>query len=461
MTSLPTMQPAATLPLRLTPNPGESWLGYTRRLAAHNGVTWHDLMTPLFPAGSRRPTYPLTPVMSGVAATPATTHAFARYLGLLPTQVEDLHLTKFSGSALTFSAGDHELFDPLIESENQTARVLRRLGFVSPVREPRACPACVQEAPERDLLTWRLGWHVVCTEHRILITRLDRADERTFAVHDEHVDAQQQVLARLVPQPPNRAFFGDLTDITAHVLGNGFTATASTFLEPEQLAQRLPDLIQVLNDPGYPLAHGLVSDAKTPRLPLELMRAPRSRLHPPAAPSPDWFPRLLPTRLMRPALSDLCYPTTPRQARMTSALAAYMIAFECDLARAADELVPGRPLLPAGAARLMVRVESEGRMERFWDAATQAATQIMQDRIDYRARERAAAHPRAHGVASAAEPQARSRIIRTWLVDQWACAYTTTRSPRPSSRTGLIEEFDDRYGPAMTAALEHHVQAVA
>ena len=455
----PGAAPVQTLPLRLPPRPGESWLGYTRRLAVRNGVNWHDLMAPLFPLGSRRPSYPLTPLMSGVAATAATVDELARYLGLHPAQVEALHLSAFDGSALTFTAADHEVFDPLLEPGSTRPRFLAALGFVAAVREPRACRDCLDKTPDLDRLTWRLGWHVICTEHRTLITRLDNVGQPNFTVHDEHIAAQQQVLTRLIPHPRNQDFFADLTGITAHVLGKGFATT--TFRHAEQLARRLPDLVQVLNDPGYPLAHGLISDTTPLRTPLELMRPPNRRLHLPADVSADWFPRLLPTRLIRPALSDLCHPTTPRQARMTSAVAAYMITFGCNLAQAAGELAPDRPNLGAEAARLLIRIESEGRMEQFWASAAQAAAQILRDRIDYRARERATAHPGAHAAAAAAQPQAHSRVIRTWLVDQWACAYTTTTNPRPSSRTGYIEHFDDRFGPAMTAALEHHVRAVA
>ena len=50
-------------------------------------------------------------------------------------------------------------------------------------------------------------------------------------------------------------------------------------------------------------------------------------------------------------------------------------------------------------------------------------------------------------------PSAYCRTVRTWLVDQWACTYTSS-NVRPSVRDGSIEHYDRLYGPGMRAALE-------
>ena len=44
-------------------------------------------------------------------------------------------------------------------------------------------------------------------------------------------------------------------------------------------------------------------------------------------------------------------------------------------------------------------------------------------------------------------------MVRTWLVDQWACTYTSSRI-RPSILDRSIEDFDRRFGPTMRTALE-------
>lgn len=62
-----------------------------------------------------------------------------------------------------------------------------------------------------------------------------------------------------------------------------------------------------------------------------------------------------------------------------------------------------------------------------------------------------------HLAAKTAEPNAYPRTIRTWLVDQWACTYTSS-NVRPSVRDGSIEIFDQKYGPGMREALAGLVQ---
>jgi len=81
------------------------------------------------------------------------------------------------------------------------------------------------------------------------------------------------------------------------------------------------------------------------------------------------------------------------------------------------------------------------------------AQQLLREDTNYRHRELVCNDEDVYLVATAAEPSAYVRTIRTWLVDQWACTYTSS-NVRPSVQDGSIEHFDRRYGTGMRAALE-------
>ena len=449
---------APPLPLRLRPFPGESWLGYTKRLAKFNGGTWTRLMSPLYPVSDRRPHYPLTAIMSGVASTPTTIQTFARYFGLTTAAIEGMHLSRFAGSAISLSPTDYEAFDPLLASRRDTTLVMHHLGLVAPVREPRACPECLAESPQLELLTWRLGWHLVCVKHRALITRISDETHPRMEVRDEHIRAQQCILNRLTVRLANQVFFTRLDDAATHLLGRA--AYVGVFQNPESLARALPDLVDIVDDPGYPLARGLVSDPEGPLPARHLLYAPTCSARDLCS-EPNWFPRLLPLRHLLPDLADLCEAASPRQARVTGAVAVHMATFGTSLAQAGETLAPGRPRYIGGTARLLLRIEDRGRLEKFWSAVDRAAHAIQREGINYRAREAAAIDPGVFVAATTAEPTAHRRMIRTWLVDQWACAFTSTSNARPSVRNGLIEDFDRRFGTAMTQAIEQHLERAA
>lgn len=446
-----------TIPLRLGPFAGESWLGFTRRLANRNGVSWPTLMAPLFPIGSRRPYYPFTAEMSGVTAAPESIRVLADYFGLTGDQVGALLLSSFNGGALSITDDDTRRFDPFLSVSTQSPRSTTAMGFINSARLPRTCPVCSKESPGRDELSWRLGWHLICTRHEVLVTRIPTTGNGIVPATQEQASAQAAVLSHLAPNARNREFFRNLDELARLTMGKGYREQAMA--DPVSLVGRLPAFVKSIGDPGFPLGTGLITDPSTCP-PLALVRPPASRS--PSAWDIDvaWIPRLVPLHRVSPELSDLCFPTTPNQARVTAALAAYMWAFGCTLADAGDAIVPGRTGRVRTAARILLRIEGEGRLERFWDAVAQAVVELVGDAIDYRRRERALADPTTHAVALASEPRAHSRVIRTWLVDQWACTFTSS-NVRPSARTGYIEDFDREFGPAMREALADHVERAA
>lgn len=154
------------------------------------------------------------------------------------------------------------------------------------------------------------------------------------------------------------------------------------------------------------------------------------------------------------ALSDLLHRAQIRQARAIAAVGALMSA-------TGDELGSSVMVLPTGRTSSttalllehLTQMEREGRAEQFWALCAAAAADLIHEGIDYRHREQVCTDEEVYLVARSAEPSAYCRTVRTWLVDQWACTYTSS-NVRPSVRDGSIEHYDRLYGPGMRAALE-------
>lgn len=87
-----------------------------------------------------------------------------------------------------------------------------------------------------------------------------------------------------------------------------------------------------------------------------------------------------------------------------------------------------------------------------------AGRALIDEDVNYRAREQVCLDERARTIAATVAPAAHVGMMRTWLVDQWACTFTTTRQARPSVRNGSIEHFDRRHGTQMRAALAQHLE---
>lgn len=130
-----------------------------------------------------------------------------------------------------------------------------------------------------------------------------------------------------------------------------------------------------------------------------------------------------------------------------------MSATALDLDAAAAVLPPGRRGTTSSLfLAQLIQLERDGRAERFWSLCAAAASQLVGESVDYRHREQVCGDEEAYLAAASAEPSAYVRTVRTWLVDQWACTYTSS-NVRPSVRDGSIEHFDRLYGSGMRAAL--------
>jgi len=172
----------------------------------------------------------------------------------------------------------------------------------------------------------------------------------------------------------------------------------------------------------------------------------------------DIFPHLLPTRLFVGRFSDLLFPAMVRDGRSVAALGTLMSATGSDLYTAIEFLPPRRRIRNLSKFfQQLVHLEHEGRAELFWRECRRAVIAVIEDDVDYRVREAVCSAPVSVHAAITAEPAAHQGMVRTWLVDQWACTYTSSRV-RPSVLDRSIEDFDRCYGPGMRSALEQIVQ---
>ena len=269
----------------------------------------------------------------------------------------------------------------------------------------------------------------MCTQHRTpLVVHADSAEDS--AIDDAVCDSQDEVLRRLGPTEENAAFFNELHDQLNSAMGlRRRNPERQVHRPPEQVLEEFRRSVAKTLAHGYPDYQGF-GDWPVPRAirhlrPAHMLACPNPPLHS--------FPHLLPTYLFVPGLSDLLHRAQIRQARAIAAVGARMCATGNPL-QVARELLPTRRRRATAQLFLthLIELEREGRAEEFWR----------------------------HCAAAAAEPSAYVRTVRTWLVDQWACTYTSS-NVRPSVRDGTIEHFDRDHGPGMRAALDRHLLWVA
>ena len=325
------------------------------------------------------------------------------------------------------------------------------LGGVGPlvkVTRDRYCPRCLEEAPGYRALSWRLQVHLVCTRHHLLLT--STASNAADIVSRDVVETQALLLSRLAPSAENSGFFEHLHAQLVSEVGPWRSSLDRRVQEtPERVLEAFGLSVARVMSPGYPDYQGLAdwpSNAVSRHL-----RSPDSLAY---DRSLHVFPHLLPTHLFTQGLSDLLHRPQIRQARAIAAVGAAMCATGHALG-VAVQLLPERRRGTTSAMLVnhLVQLEREGRAEQFWRSCAEAATQLMRESEDYRHREKVCVDENAYVIARSAEPSAYPRTIRTWLVDQWACTYTSS-NVRPSVRDGSIEYFDRNFGPGMRAALE-------
>ncbi|MCZ4088519.1 TniQ family protein, partial [Streptomyces antarcticus] len=145
-----------TLPIRLSPHPGEALDSWWEAIAHRLGATTGDVLTSmgLLPRGPSRP------VDSGALGRLVTlldtdqAAAAAWSAGLTHSQVQAMTLSRYDGRAHVVDARRRR-----VEARHVWGRA----------RGSRYCPACLAENGGRWLLSWRLGWSFACLDHHLLL----------------------------------------------------------------------------------------------------------------------------------------------------------------------------------------------------------------------------------------------------------------------------------------------------
>ena len=140
-----------TLPIRVTPVPGEAIDSWHEALAARLQATLADLAAAMLPA-PRRPgkTRPASAVM--LSDDDAAAIAASCQLGI--ADVHALTLARYDGIALRL--------------DRQSGHVVRNLLW-GRAAGSRFCPECLAQTGGRWQLAWRLGWSFACLIHSRLL----------------------------------------------------------------------------------------------------------------------------------------------------------------------------------------------------------------------------------------------------------------------------------------------------
>lgn len=138
-----------TLPIRLAPLPGESFISWMEASAHRNGV---DLREQLVAVGLHRHRQPVVDHTIFLLDREAESVAAATGVG-----VRRLHATTLR----TYAGHAVEL--------NEAHRAVNRLRLWGAGRAGRFCPRCLAERGGRWHLRWRLPWAFACTRHRLLL----------------------------------------------------------------------------------------------------------------------------------------------------------------------------------------------------------------------------------------------------------------------------------------------------
>lgn len=437
------------LPLRIEPMPGEWWRSYLLRVAVTYGVHPNDVMTRVHGIARVERRHHR---WSGIAMADAAAAKAGAVVNLKAHEIQVMHLSAYDGSVLDFDDCSFALFDPGA-SRDAPPLQQRLVGLLVNATTDRHCPNCLAENPHYRATSWRLLVHVVCTRHQVLLTSGSHSG-RGVEVSAAVTTAQMAVLSRLSPSAENAAFFAHLeAQLSSLIKPRKARQLQLTQRDPQRLLEAFTVAVDRATSPGYPDYQGL-ADWSPPSAAKYLVAPHTLGFAGPIA----VFPHLLPTDLFAEGLSDLLHRAQIRHARAIASVGAQMAATGNVLDSAVLTQPERRRLLTKRSfLEHLIQLEREGRAERFWKLCGTAAEELTREGVDYRSREKVCVDENAFVMARTAEPSAYPRTIRTWLVDQWACTYTSS-NVRPSVRDGSIEHFDRLFGPGMRGALSRRFE---
>lgn len=410
------------LPIRLEPYAGESWYGYTQRVAATYGVTWPDLMQPILCADGSTQRPQVDFVDTGTSATQDTLSVFARHFNLDTNEVQAMHLSAYL-ERITPNF-DHSRFDPV------EARRPWEVGrcppgktglyhpFVTGPRSNRHCPICTAQRPQYRALIWRFGWYAACLDHGVLLSE-DGGIGQPRGAPPEVLEAERTLLNLLGDEHEATIRFNHFERWLATVL-KARRAVEPGHL-PSQVAEILPTAVRTAIQGTAPDQFGLAIKAWG----LDCAVEHALRLLTPSMAVFDrpvtWFPTLLPVHIYVLALSDLLYPLDIQVGRM---LIARFIQVASDVTTWDDGLPRA---LQVGLGRCFLRtltnVQDDGRMDQLMRAIVHAARTLRREDVDYSARAQSPNQLQATVTLLKQSHPARSRKALTgWVVRDWACS---------------------------------------
>lgn len=143
------------LPLALVPLDNESWPSYLTRRAAQHGTTLAELATHLGLRDGRG----RWSGRFGVRLDPCDVQRLAPILGLVPTEVENMHLSSYDQLAFDLTGLAHDI--PIAAT-----RMAAHAAWVW-LAGSTFCPLCLAEDDGAWRLSWRIPWITACLRHGI------------------------------------------------------------------------------------------------------------------------------------------------------------------------------------------------------------------------------------------------------------------------------------------------------
>lgn len=433
------------LPLRVRPLPGEWWRSYLRRVASVYASSPEHLLRRIDGETQQNTWRERT---AGISVSDHSAARLGALFNIPPQDVVAMHLKAYNGSVLRF--GDRRWGVPAKgASEVPFNLQVRQLGPLVNSLLDRACQQCAMESPGFRAMSWRLRIHLVCTRHRVVL-RSTKASSADVKVPAAVVTAQQEALIRLVPSARNAQYFAQLELQMAQVSAESSPMWDRLVEEaPEPTLEKFCEAVARTGSNGYPDYQGI---SEWP-----IAKAARF-FH---APDPlgnkedlSCFPHLLPMHLFDRGLGDLLQPADLHQARMVAAIGVVLAGNGASLDVVVDSLPAVRR---RGTATLflehLVRIEREGRAERFWGLCQASSSALVHEAVDYRARASLARDRRTFSFAQRAVGPLDMSHFRAWLVDQWACTFTQGQLPRASVRDGTMVHFEAEYGKTLRRTL--------
>ncbi|MBF8188781.1 TniQ family protein [Nonomuraea sp. K274] len=149
------------LALVVEPQPGESFASWVDRMAVRNGCPLWMMAEAL--GLDVRASGEVRSLAYGVVVTPETCRAIWAATGVSAEVVRGMHLEVFDGSAVELAG--------VRVGDKDSVRLAEGREWVQ-FFGSRACPRCLAASGGAWPVWWKLGWAMVCPEHRMLLVDL-------------------------------------------------------------------------------------------------------------------------------------------------------------------------------------------------------------------------------------------------------------------------------------------------